>query len=92
MNIRDFGNDLINYVKDLGFTHIEMMPIMEHPLDESWGYQVFEAVFDDIPETEHYRVYYTGKDKREHSEIYPYSFKPVYAIPECAGYSRVGTL
>ena len=40
MNIRDFGNDLINYVKDLGFTHIEMMPIMEHPLDESWGYQV----------------------------------------------------
>ncbi len=39
LNYRDIAHQLVEYVKELGFTHIELMPITEHPLDDSWGYQ-----------------------------------------------------
>ncbi len=40
LTYEEFADDLVAYVKDMNFTHVELMPVMEYPYDPSWGYQL----------------------------------------------------
>ena len=40
LSYTELSDDLVSYVKEMNYTHVELMPIMEYPYDPSWGYQL----------------------------------------------------
>ncbi len=40
LSYREMADEMVSYVAEMGFTHVEMMPVMEHPYFPSWGYQI----------------------------------------------------
>ena len=40
LSFRELAQQLVPYVRDMGYTHIELLPVMEYPYDPSWGYQI----------------------------------------------------
>jgi 1,4-alpha-glucan branching enzyme len=39
LSYRELAEQLVDYICEMGYTHVELLPVMEHPLDESWGYE-----------------------------------------------------
>jgi len=74
MNYRELASALGDYVQDMGFTHIEFLPLNEHPLVESWGYSEDEK--EDVSKNKiKLKWYYGSRTTRQGTIVYKYEVR-----------------
>ncbi len=56
LNYREMAKELAHYCKEMGFTHVELLPVMEHPFDESWGIKSL-AFTQPLPALENQKIF-----------------------------------
>ena len=68
MNYREIAGDLADYCNEMGYTHVELMPVMEHPLDDSWyqitGYCLITSRFGTPADSSFLLITFTGTASR----------------------------
>ncbi len=66
LSYRELADELADYVHDMGFTHVELLPVMEHPFGGSWGYQVsgFFAPTARLGSPDDFRAFVDGLHER----------------------------
>lgn len=67
LNYREIADELVKYCHQMGYTHVQLLPVAEHPLDESWGYQVtgFYAVTSRYGKPQDFQAFVNTLHKHE---------------------------
>lgn len=59
LNYKEIADELVEYVREMNYTHVEIMPVSEHPLDASWGYQTlsYYSITSRFGKPEHFKYF-----------------------------------